>query len=187
MNTYQEKRVYLYPCLTNLSFPSIPYIDYICFHTKFRHDRLIDETYSKVIPDLIDFFMTFKTPKNIILTGEKKIGVNFETTLLKTKSLYNEMLFLKNNNNVIDLTYDELTEGNPNFDAFKNDIELINKSCCNITFGIGGPFVLCSGFSNNHIAMVPFLHRSPHKNMVLNLSSDICETVESLRDKMNMI
>jgi hypothetical protein len=185
--TYSLKHFYLYPCLTKLSFPSIPYNDYICFHTKFRHDQLIDKTYSKVIPDLIDFCMTFKTTKTIILTGEKRIAVNCETTQHKTRSLYNELLCLNKNNNVIDLTCDELTEGNPNFDAFINDIELINKSCCNITFGIGGNFCLCSAFSNNHLAMIPFLDFSPHKRTALILSNNICQTVESLANSIILV
>ena len=182
---YPLKRVYLYDYLEHIKPSPNKYDNYICIHTKLRHDRLIDRTYSEIIPELIDFLKTFKTTKTIIITGEKNIGINLETKVHKTKSLYEELLLLKTNNIVIDLTLNELTEGNPDFDNFKQDIELINKSCCNITFGVGGPLLLCSAFSNKHIAMVPFLEISPHRNITMLLHINICQTVKELKDQMS--
>ena len=57
--------------------------------------------------------------------GERTIGQNLETISGKTISLYDTLLSLKNNNTVIDLTKDMLTEGTP-FDEFLDDIEIIN-------------------------------------------------------------
>jgi hypothetical protein len=168
------KHVYLYDLI-----PTNQIHNYICIHTKLRHDGLIDRFKSEILHELVLFLTSFKTDKTILLVGERNIGKNLETVMHKTMSLYNELLCLKPNNNVVDLTVNELTEGNTNFDHFKSDIETINKSYCNITFGIGGPFLLCSAFSKKHIAFIPFLDNSPyHVNVLCN---NICQTVPDFK------
>jgi hypothetical protein len=141
---------------------------------------------NEILQHLILFLKQFKTTKTVLIMGEKYIGDNFETQVHKTQSLYNYLLLLKENNKVIDLTTDCLTEGNDNFDSFLNDIELINKATCNVTFGIGGPFTLCKAFSKKNISFIPFYDLSYHKNSIISLmtTNSLVTTVDELKDAL---
>ena len=108
-----------------------------------------DEILTDALHDSIQMYIPFDTYERNL--GEKEIGQNFETTLLETTSLYNHLLLLRKNNTVIDLTKDVLTAGNPDFNDFLTDIEIINDAICNVTFGIGGPFTPLYGlFAKSH-------------------------------------
>lgn len=193
INTYKIKYVYIYDCIMKhqirnkylLNCPVITTFgettDYIIFHTKMRHDNLMDRFINEMLPEFTIFFSSFATLKKIILLGERNIGQNVETMSHKTISMYNNLLLLKNNNTVIDLTDDVLTCGNPNFDKFLSDIELINKSLCNITFGIGGPFNICKAFSKNVISFIPYCNICPFKQMLCDHENNNC-IVENIND-----
>jgi hypothetical protein len=192
ISNYKINTLYLYNYVNhNLINIENKYTDYIVFHTKMRHDNLIDKFNYETLPNLIYFFETFKTSKKIIIMGEKHIGKNIETIKHKTISLYNNLLLLKNNNNVIDLTSDVLTEGNPDFNNFLFDIEIINKAICNVTFGIGGSFNICKAFSKNNISFIPFYNLSPYNiilNEMNNIDNSIVENINDLNNKIeNMI
>ena len=145
-HTYRLNHVYLYDHVDMSSVKrNETYDGAIVFHTKLRYDGLIDNFNAEFLPSLTLFLKTFKTDKQIILVGEKTIGQNLETTIHKTASLYDVLLLLKENNTVIDLTKGVLTEGTA-FDDFLQDIEIINKAACNVTFGIGGPLSITSAF-----------------------------------------
>lgn len=166
------------------------YNNYIVFHTKYRHDGITDKFINEILPNLNTFLENFKTSKQIIILGEKYIGDNIETRMHKTISLYNSLLLLNKNNNIIDLTVDVLTAGNPNFDSFLCDIEIINKAICNITFGIGGSFNICQAFSENNISFIPFYNVTPYKDVLdLFFSSNnenfLVENVDELHNKLN--
>ena len=181
-NNYKLKQVYLYNYIKDRIDDSIKtsvtnkYSDYIVFHTK-----LIDCFINEILPQLNIFLSNFKTSKTILILGEKHIGKNLETEMHKTISLYNSLLLLKNNNTVIDLTTDVLTPGNPNFDNFLYDIEIINNADFNVTFGIGGPYLLCKSFSLYNISFVPYRNISIYKD---NLN-EIDAVNNSLVDNMD--
>lgn len=163
------------------------YNDYIIFHTKYRDDQVINK-YNEILPSLNAFLDNFKTTKTILILGEKFIGYNHETQLVKPISLYDNLLRLKNNNNVIDLTLIVLTDGNENFDSFLHDIELINKATCNVTFGIGGPYNLCKAFSERNVSFMPFHDLSPYKNIIcemMNANNSLTENIEELNARIN--
>lgn len=104
----------------------------------------------------------------------------------KTLSLYNDLLLLKEHNDVIDLTTGILTEGN-DFNLFLNDIHLINNAKCNITFGIGGPFNITTAFCKQNIAFIPFFNVCGFKKICSQLYTNICETIEQLEIKLDEI
>lgn len=189
IDNYKLNTLYLYNYVNhNLINIENKYTDYIVFHTKLRHDNLIDKFINEILPSLNHFFETFKTSKKIIIMGEKYIGQNLETIIHKTVSLYSNLLLLKKNNDIIDLTVDELTEGNPDFNSFLFDIEIINKAICNITFGIGGSFNLCKAFSKNNISFIPFYNLSPFNNILNefnNIDNSIVENIDDLNNKIN--
>jgi hypothetical protein len=185
IDNYKLNTLYLYNYVNhNLINIENKYTDYIVFHTKMRHDNLIDKFINESLSSLNYFFETFKTSKKIIIMGEKHIGKNIETIKHKTISLYNNLLLLKKNNHVIDLTSNILTEGNPDFNSFLFDIELINKAICNITFGIGGSFNICKAFSKNNISFIPFYNLSPY-NIILNEMNNIDNSIVENTDELN--
>jgi hypothetical protein len=191
IDNYKLNTLYLYNYVNhNLINIENKYTDYIVFHTKMRHDNLIDKFINESLSSLNYFFETFKTSKKIIIMGEKYIGQNLETIIHKTFSLYNNLLLLKNNNDVIDLTSDVLTEGNPDFNNFLFDIEIINKAICNVTFGIGGSFNICKAFSKNNISFIPFYNLSPYNNILNefnNIDNSIVENTDELNNKIKNI
>jgi len=183
---YTIKKTYIYDDIFTKKKDTT---DTIIFHTKLRHDDLIDKFMNEILQSLILFFKQFKTTKTILIMGEKYIGENYETQLHKTQSLYNYISLLKKNNKVIDLTTDYLTDGNDNFDSFLNDIEMINKATCNVTFGIGGPFCLCKAFSKKNISFVPFYHLSLYKNSIDTMmitENSLVTTVDELKDALSI-
>jgi len=155
--------IYIYDYLSTSLFKNISnsYTDYIVFHTKVRYDRLIDE-YKKIsVPELNIFFSSFKTDKKIIILGEKDVVNNKECVIHKTFSLYNNIMLLQNNNEIIDLTKNVLVDGNNSFNDFLQDIQIINGALCNITFGLGGPYILSQAFSTKNVSFLPNIHKSP--------------------------
>jgi hypothetical protein len=168
INAYKITNSYVYNHIDNNKQKNAQnsYSDYIIFHTKMRHDTLMDKFNNEMLQELNTFLSKFASTKKILILGERNIGQNLETIIHKTISLYKNLLLLKNNNDIIDLTHDTLTCGNPDFEKFVSEIELINKSLCNITFGIGGPFNICKAFSKKNISYIPFYEITPSKKII---------------------
>ena len=188
MDKYKLTNTYLYDSINfNMINVKNEYSDYIIFHTKMRHDGLMDKFTNEILPGLNTFFTNFKTSKKIIILGERNIGQNYETKFHKTISLYKNLLLLNKHNQVIDLTNDILTCGNPDFNKFLLEIEIINKSSCNITFGIGGPFNICKAFSKNNVSFIPFYHLSPFKTILDEFNAIDNTIVQNFKDLHNRI
>lgn len=130
--------------------------NYIIFHTKIRFctDYMID--FNKYIkPIVINFFLHFKTNKTIVILGERIIEKNLCSESLNIISIYDELLFLKNNNNVLDLTHEILYTGHEDINDLLHEINLISDADCNICFSIGGQFCLSFSFSKKFISFFP--------------------------------
>ena len=194
INEYPIKKTYLYNEIrSSLLTIENKYSDYIVFHTKLRHDGLIDLFNIHVFDSLIYFFNSFKTSKKILILGEKQIGENLETITTKTTSLYNYIMLLQKNNTVIDLTNDVLTAGNPDFTNFLTDIKIINNALCNITFGIGGPTFICNSFSTRNIALIPFYKLSSQYPILQEMHDinnfiveDVCDIPDIITKYVNV-
>lgn len=184
VDNYNITNTYIYNYINHNLHCKHNYSNYIIFHTKLRHDELIDKFNNEILSLLTIFFKNFKTSKTIILLGERHIGQNLETTIHKTISLYDNLLLLKKNNKIIDLTNDVLTCGNPDFNQFLLEIEIINKALCNITFGIGGPLLICKAFSEQNISFIPFYDISPHKIGIekIMINNSLVKTIEELNN-----
>jgi serine/threonine-protein kinase RIO1 len=193
MDNFIKKKfdcLYIYNYLRPLLFENISnqYTDYIVFHTKVRYDGLIKEYKEYIIPKLNEFFSTFKTNKTILIMGERNMLNNKEVIIHKTFSLYNNIMLLKNNNKIIDLTKNVLVDGNNNFNDFLQDIQIINGALCNITFGVGGPYCITLAFSKNNVSFLPFINKSPHYKMVnrLNIiSNSLVDNTDMLFQNIN--
>jgi hypothetical protein len=137
------------------------YENYIIFHTKARFDEC-SSNFKLIEHKLINFCKIFKTNYNIIILGEKYVEQNKEAIKHNIVSLYNILMLMKNNNNIIDLTYDMLYSGN-NIIDFEKDLFLINNAQLNVGFGYGGPLNICQAFSKNNAFYIDKL-----KHQVLN-------------------
>lgn len=182
--------LYIYDYLTPSLFKNISnsYNDYIVFHTKVRYDGLIDEYKNDSIPKLNVFFSSFKTNKKIIILGEKNIVNNVECVLHKTFTIYNNIMLLQNNNEIIDLTKNVLVDGNICFNDFLQDIQIINKALCNVTFGVGGPYLLSHAFSKKNVSFLPYIDKSPHYKIVTKInqiSNSLVDNTDTLSQNIN--
>jgi hypothetical protein len=75
---------------------------------------------------------------------------NFETNYHKISTIYNELLKLKTNNNVLDLSIDNIYD-NLDFDNYCKDISLIYNAKTNILCGHGGQYCNSIMFGNGMI------------------------------------
>jgi len=185
------KKTYIYDDINVVNKSNIEYKNYIIFHTKARFDTCHKSFNNKDLSSLIEFFKYFKTDKTIILVGERNIEINSEAVSLEIISLYNELVLLKNNNNVIDLTYDVLYSGQSDFNSFLHDVELINKADCNIVFGIGGPLHLAQCFSKKNIIYVSDeINNNQNWTLIFNsyniINKNLYKNIHSFINKINI-
>lgn len=111
---------------------------YIIFHTKCRH--LHDTDYNAIKTMVSQFANIFKTKYKIIIIGEKNPLNTEETKWHNITTVYNELLPLSINNDILDLTSDNFNI--LDFNQYQKDVKLIQNAECNISFGLGGS--LCS-------------------------------------------
>ena len=91
---------------------------------------------------------------------------------------------LSKNNQIIDLSKEELYSGNEDIQEFNKDIEIINKAKCNINVGCGGSLSLCQCFSQNNLS---FIGNTDHKvaNVYKNTYKSIKSFIQSLQEYNN--
>lgn len=125
--------------------------DYIVFHTKCRFTSYFDYTLLK--NNLSIFLKSFKTNYQIIILGERIMPTNFETNIHKITTIYNELLELKNNNDILDLSIDNIYD-NLNYDNYCKDLSIIYNAKTNIIVGHGGQLCNSLLFGQNTILYV---------------------------------
>jgi hypothetical protein len=152
---------YLYDHV-HLPLKDVPHQNYITFHTKIRLESEQDKFMWKSLPKIESFLKKFKTRKTIIIMGERTVEDCFEARVLSITSLYKSLNILRKHNHVIDLTKEILYSGNPNYDDFVYDLNIIHKAELNVTFGIGGPFGLCHAFAKNNLSYIGTTHEYDH-------------------------
>jgi len=115
--------------------------DFIVFHSKIRLSAQYDYKNIKEKIKMLCSSLKIKKSKKIYLLGEKKFKKNYEGSIHNIQTIYDELLELKNNNEVIDLTIEEIYNS-LNYENYKRDISIIKKAKWNIIIGHGGH--LCS-------------------------------------------
>ena len=111
--------------------------EYIIFHTKCRHFKT--EDYSLLKQNIMTFCKNNKSKYKIIIMGERIFQYTEEVDLHGITTVYNELLELKNHNNIVDNSIENIYN-NLDYDNYKKDVELIKNAKYNICFGIGGQF-----------------------------------------------
>jgi len=130
------------------------YNEYIVFHTKVRFGYNVNSPINNYKKILKNFFSNFCCSKKIIILGEQKIAQNNDTIAIPSiTTIYDELLFLKNNNNIEDLT-EEYMYNTPCMEKFEKDLSIISNAICNIGIGHGGQFCINLCFSNKSIYFV---------------------------------
>ena len=121
---------------------------YVVFHTKARFTRGFD--YFTMKEKLSTFYKSFKCKYKLVLLGERVIADTFEKKYHGITTIYNELLHLKTNNTVIDLT-DEITMNNLNINNFIGDIHIIKNAVLNVGVGHGGHYCNCVIFGTKSL------------------------------------
>nr|QBK88463.1 MAG: hypothetical protein LCMiAC01_01400 [Mimivirus LCMiAC01] len=112
---------------------------YIIFHTKCRFVQNYD--YVNLIKKLSKFYLNYKSKYKIILLGEKKMLTHaVETKTHRITTIYKELLQLKNNNDIIDLTVDIIGHDGLDIKKFIYDMNIIKNAEYNISVGLGGHY-----------------------------------------------
>lgn len=133
--------------LDNNFFNNFDDDNFIVFHTKLRLTS--NHNYEEIKMNLRKVLSTLKIKesKNIYIIGEKAFKTNYEGTLHNIQTIYEELLELKKNNEVIDLTVDEIYNS-LNYENYKRDISIIKKAKWNIILGHGGHLTSSLIFGN---------------------------------------
>lgn len=111
--------------------------EYIIFHTKCRFTS--NYNYANLKQHIKIFCKNFKTNFKIIILGEKKMPNNVEVDIHKITTIYDELLELKSNNDVLDLSVDNIYD-NLNFENYCKDMSIIHYAKNNILVGHGGQY-----------------------------------------------
>jgi hypothetical protein len=143
-----------YECIENYNLKfddtneNINLDEYIIFHTKCRHTR--DENYS-VFKQIIARFCSNNTSKyKIIIMGERIFPHTEEVDVHGITTVYNELIELKNHNDIIDNSIENIYS-NLDYDNYKKDIKLIQNAKYNICFGLGGQLCTSTIFGKSTI------------------------------------
>jgi hypothetical protein len=109
--------------------------EYIIFHTKLRHNK--HEDYSLLKQNIAKFCSNNKSKYKIIILGERVFPHTEEVDIHGITTVYDELLELKNNNDIIDKSIENIYS-DLDYNNYKNDIKLIQNAKYNICFGLGG-------------------------------------------------
>jgi hypothetical protein len=150
--------------------------DYIIFHTKCRFTSNFD--YNKLKIELRTFYKNFKSKYKIILLGERTINGKGEIEMHKITTIYNELLELKNNNDILDLTKYNIYD-NLNFEDYEKDMALIHYAKLNILVGHGGQYCNCFCFGKKTV-----VYAIPELNLIPN---PLVETVYNINLLFNSL
>lgn len=118
--------------------------EYIVFHTKLRPAWEILHRAHDIKKMFLSLCREYKSKYKIVVLGERNLKKDLEVDMLHMTTIYDELLLLRENNEVIDLTQDYII---PNYDNLIDNISLIANAKCNICFGHGGAFCLSISFS----------------------------------------
>lgn len=145
----------------------------------------MDEFNTHDISVLRTFCENYKSKYKIIIMGERYVENNVEVRQHKIVSLYEILMSMKNNNDILDLTHNILYD-NDDFELFVNEIEIMNKARFNITFGWGGSFVITNAFSRNNICYVSSI-KHEILNRMMNTNDKIYREFNTFLDSIKLL
>ncbi len=157
---------------------------YIIFHCKVRFDSCASN-FNNEMNILEKFVDEYKTDFDIVLLGERVVEQNHEVKLHKIVSIYEYLIKLKKNNNVIDLTSDGLYSDNT-IESFEKDAKIINNAILNVVFGYGGPLTISMTFSKNCVYYINDL-KHPVFDLYMNKYSNMFRNINKFFNYIKII
>jgi hypothetical protein len=154
------------------TIPSNIDTDYIVFHTKCRFNKNFNYKFLK--SKIQNFCNNFKSTYKIYIIGEQIFPITEETIEHKITTIYKELLELKNNNDIIDLTIPNIYN-NLNYENYCKDLSIIHNAKANIIVGQGGS--LCSSImfgQNTILYILPKLLCNLNVNTLKNNNIQVC-------------
>jgi hypothetical protein len=106
---------------------------------------------------------------------------NTESNFHNITTIYNELLELKKNNDILDLSIYNIYN-NLDYDNYKKDINLINNAKYNICFGQGGQLCTSLVFGKSTIFYYKIDNSVLNNNYLLNNNNFHCKTITSFLD-----
>jgi len=155
----------------NLSYVPVLHQSYVVFHTKCRFTNDFNYTWLKLA--VYDFVKQLRSKYIIILLGERFIPNN------QISTLYDELVHLKYNNTVVDLT-----QSNENIEALEKEFSIIHNAKVNICFGIGSQLVNCLCFGKR---IIHFSHKIQLSEFNLNVPSIQLQTFSNINVFLNQL
>jgi len=122
--------------------------EYLVFHTKCRFYK--DFNYKFLKKELKFFYKNYKSKYKIIIMGERIVPDNYESKVNNITTIYNELLQLKNNNDILDLSIKNIYD-NLKFDSYLEDLSIIHNAKVNILVGHGGSYCTSLFFGKKSI------------------------------------
>lgn len=159
--------------------------EYIIFHTKCRFHGNFN--YENLKTNIRSFCKTFKSQYQIVILGERKMPSNHEQICHKITTIYNELIELKNNNDIIDLSVDNIYD-NLDFESYCKDMSIIHNAKTNIIFGHGGQYCNSIIFGNGMIVYtLPELTGNFNLNLFESNNNHIYFNINSFFEKIKNI
>lgn len=173
-----------------ISIENIPTIlikePYIIFHSKIK---LCNDTYKSrfqtVKNNARDIFSTFRSKYTIVIMGEREFITNFPGVGSRNETIYDELMLLKDNNEILDLTEKTIYD-NLDYSNFKEKLSIIERAECNFTFSWGGPFCMSLIFGKKcitYIDQIRYKTLLDVDNLALN-NTYIYEKIEDFKDAL---
>lgn len=156
---------------------------YVVFHTKIRLDSE-RRTFLQQEKEFKQFLQNLNTHVKIVLLGERNLSVNLETIEHNHTTIYEHLLVLKNNNNVLDLT-EETLNNSPDWNIFVRDLCIINNAKLNIGIGFGGNMVICSAFSDKNCFYTANLEHPFLKSANKFVEQNFCNFLNKIKKELN--
>jgi hypothetical protein len=168
----------------NMRFDNLFNFDYIVFHTKCRFTSSFDYTLLK--HNMQTFCKSFKTQYKIIIWGERTMPRNMETDVHKITTIYQELLQLTQNNDVLDLTEENIYD-TMDFDHYLKLLNIVANSKLNIVFGFsGGGLATTLCFGTKTIGFIqPNIMPEICKNTCLHNTLHLYDNYNSFFQKLN--
>lgn len=156
--------------------------EYIIFHTKCRHYN--GEDYGFLKDSIKTFCKNNKLKYKIIIMGERVFPHTEEVDMHGITTVYNELLELKNNNVIIDISIENIYN-NLDYNNYISDIKIIENAKYNICFGLGGQLCTSTIFGNSTIVYCNLSDILNTSNFKVNnfYCKTICEFFDLIKEK----
>ena len=160
---------------------------YIVFHTKCRFTKGFN--YTDLKTHMKEFCRKYKTDYKIILLGERSFENNsWEAPIHGITTIYNELKELESNNDVLDLTKEEIYNS-LDIHNYMHDVNIIKHATYNIHVGHGGQLCASLHFGDHEIInlIIPILMNTFTKLLASDNNYHYYYSFNSFVDKLNSL